>query len=119
MAMRFGPAIKAFVLCLLISTSGIGYVWQKTQIVELGKQIKQRELRLAGLEQQNEKLKGQLADMRTVAFLQSRIKELGLGMAQPAPGQIWRLSERSRDAGTAERVESDAHLALQETRGAP
>ncbi len=59
-AIRFGPALKAFLLCLLIGGSGVGYVWQKDQISQLGQQIKKRELRLAELEHQNEKLRKQL-----------------------------------------------------------
>jgi cell division protein FtsB len=118
-AARFGPAIKAFLLCLLISGSGIGYVWQKTQIVELGKQIKQRETRLGGLEKQNEKLKGQLADMRRVAYIEDRIKRQGLGLAQPLPGQIWRLTEPPSDRRETGTPEVDAQVALQETKGLP
>src|SRR5438874_13713428 len=87
-ALRFGPALKAFLLCLFIGGSGIGYVWQKNQLYELGKQIKQRELRLAGLATQNEKLKKQLASMRSPAFLEDRIKALNLGLIQPLPNQI-------------------------------
>ena len=61
-AIRFGPALKAFLLCLLIGGSGVGYVWQKDQISQLGQQIKKRELQLAELGNQNEKLRKQLAD---------------------------------------------------------
>ena len=43
-AIRFGPALKAFFLCFLIAGSAVGYVWQKSQIYELGRQIRQREL---------------------------------------------------------------------------
>ena len=35
-AIRFGPALKALLLCLLIGGSGVGYVWQKDQIIRLG-----------------------------------------------------------------------------------
>ena len=35
-ANRFGPALKAFLLCLLIGGSGVGRVWQKDQISRLG-----------------------------------------------------------------------------------
>ena len=35
-ANRFGPALKAFLLCLLIGGPGVGYVWQKDQISQLG-----------------------------------------------------------------------------------
>src|SRR5438045_205357 len=97
-ALRFGPALKAFLLCLFIGGSGVGYVWQKNQLFELGRQIKQRELRLTTLSGQNEKLKKQLATMRSPAFLEGRIKDLNLGLVQPQPGQIWRLPEPVRDA---------------------
>jgi len=75
----------------------VGYVWQKNQIYELGKQIKQRELRLASLEDQKEKLNKQLATMRSPSFLENRIKELNLGLTQPQPSQVWRLKEPPRD----------------------
>src|SRR5947208_14502001 len=73
-AVRFGPALKAFLLCLVIGGSGVGYVWQKNQIYELGKQIKQREVRLAGLAYQNGKLENELARMRLPRSLELRIK---------------------------------------------
>lgn len=96
-AIRFGPALKAFLLCLIIGGSGVGYVWQKTQIYELGRQIKQREQRLGVLEQQGEKLKKQLATMRTVQSLEDSIKKLNLGLGQPQISQVWRLAEPVRD----------------------
>ena len=95
-AIRFGPALKAFLLCLLIGGSGVGYVWQKDQISQLGQQIKKRELRLVELGNQNEKLRKQLAAMRSPRFLERRIQELGLGLVPPQPAQVWRLTEPSR-----------------------
>jgi TolA-binding protein len=94
-AIRFGPAVKAFLLCVLIGGSGVGYVWQKSQINELGQQIRKRELRLTELEEQNKKLKNQLAMMRSQQFLEVRIKELNLGLAAPQPSQVWPLKEPS------------------------
>jgi hypothetical protein len=96
-AIRFGPALKAFLLCLLIGGSGVGYVWQKDQISQLGQQIKKRELHLVELGNQNEKLRKQLAAMRSPRFLERRIQELGLGLVPPQPAQVWRLTEPSRD----------------------
>jgi hypothetical protein len=98
-AIRFGPAVKAFLLCLLIGGSGVGYVWQKNQIYRLGQQMKQRELRLTDLENQNEKLKKQLGTMRSPPWLERRIgvKELNLGLVAPDQSQIWRLPEPPRD----------------------
>jgi uncharacterized protein HemX len=96
-AIRFGPALKAFLLCLVIGGAGVGYVWQKTQILELGKQIKLREQKLGALEQQGEKLKKQLATMRTVQSIEDSIKKLNLGLSQPQMSQVWRLAEPARN----------------------
>jgi hypothetical protein len=92
-AIRFGPALKAFLLCLLIGGSGVGYVWQKDQITRLAQQMKAREIRLKRLADDNENLRKQLATMRSPRFLELKIKELNLGLEAPQPAQIWRLSE--------------------------
>lgn len=92
-AIRFGPALKAFLLCLLIGGSGVGYVWQKEQIAKLGRQLKGRETRLNSLEEQNEFLRKQLANMRGPRILEMRIKEANLGLGPPQMSQILHLSE--------------------------
>ena len=92
-AIRFGPAVKAFVLCVLIGGSGVGYVWEKSQVVELGRQIKKREERYRELLGQNEKMRKQLATLRSPASLEARIKELNLGLMAPQPSQVLRLPE--------------------------
>ena len=102
-ASRFGPALKAFLLCLLIGGSGVGYVWQKDQISQLGQQIKKRELRLVDLENQSEKLRKHLAERRSPRFLERRIQELGLGLVPPQPTQVWRLVEPACDLPKPER----------------
>lgn len=96
-AIRFGPALKAVVLCLLLGGSGVGYVWQKNQIYDLGQQMKKRETTLRTLQDQNEKLRKHLAAMRSPKFLEERVKLLNLGLVQPQPGQILRLAEPSAD----------------------
>ena len=96
-AIRFGPALKAFLLCLLIGGSGVGYVWQKDQIFQLGKQRERREHKLAVLADQSERLRRQLGWMRSPDYLLKRIQELGLGLVPPQPTQVWRLSEPARD----------------------
>ena len=90
---RFGPAVKAFLLCLLIGGAGVGYVRQKNQIYQLGQQIRKREMRLKELESQNEKLRRQAGMMRSPQFIETRIKELNLGLTLPQPNQVWRLTE--------------------------
>jgi hypothetical protein len=100
---RFGPALKAFLLCLLIGGAGVGYVWQKNQIYQLGQQIRKREFLLKDLEEQNEKLRKQLATMHSPPYLERRIKELNLGLAVPQPSQVWRLNEPEGDSSPPDR----------------
>ena len=92
-AIRFGPALKAFLLCLFIGGSGVGYVWQKDQLRRLGQQIKERETRLDQMVDENEKKKRALAAMRSPSYLEARIKELNLGLAAPQLSQVWHLNE--------------------------
>jgi cell division protein FtsL len=92
-AIRFGPALKASFLCLLIAGSAVGYVWQKSQVYQLGKQIRETESRLTQLERNNQMLADQLADLRSPVKLDQRARNLGLVPAQPA--QVVRLSESS------------------------
>ena len=45
--------LKVVLLCVFIGGSGVGYVWQKNQIHQLGEQITRSEKRLQELVQQN------------------------------------------------------------------
>ncbi|HHY87196.1 MAG TPA: septum formation initiator family protein [Verrucomicrobia bacterium] len=92
-AIRFGPAVKAFVLCLLVGGSGVGYVWQKSQISQLGDQIRKRERELDALRRENEALRRQLAILSSPRALEARARELNLGLVPPQASQIWRLPE--------------------------
>ena len=42
-AIRFVPALKALIICLLLGASSVGYVLQKNKIYELGREINDRE----------------------------------------------------------------------------
>jgi len=80
-------------LCFVIGGAAVGYVWQKQQISELGKQILAREKRLSELQDANKKLRDQLAMLRRPGRLEQRARELNLGLSQPQPGQIVHLIE--------------------------
>ena len=92
-AIRFGPALKALALCLLIAGSAVGFVWQKSQIYQLGQQIRQREIRLQRLQNDDQKLTDQLSILRLPAMLDRRARELGLGLAPAQPLQVVRLAD--------------------------
>ncbi|MDB6121925.1 MAG: hypothetical protein JWQ71_918 [Pedosphaera sp.] len=107
-AIRFGPALKAFLLCAAIVICCVGYIWQKQQISELSQQNLKREARLVELREQNDKLKKQLAMLLSPAYLDRRVKELKLGLMQPQPTQIWRLPEPVVEQSAPERTQQYA-----------
>ena len=92
-AIRFCPALKALFLCLLIAGLAVGYVWQKGQIYQLGRQITACESRLVRLRDENQKLGDQLAVLRSPVMLDQRVRELNLGLVPAKPAQIYRLVE--------------------------
>src|SRR5262245_7723126 len=96
-AIRFGPALRAFLLCSIIVASCLGYVWLKKQIDELGHQMRKREARLLELREQNDKLRKQLAWLQSPRFLDQRVKEMKLGLVQPQPTQVLHLPEPAAD----------------------
>jgi hypothetical protein len=90
-AVRFGPALKASLLCLLIGGSGVGYVWQQNQLLELGRQKAEKEKRLTTLRVQNSQLARRLAELQSPKALEARVQELNLGLNMAQPTQIVRL----------------------------
>ena len=97
-AVRFGPALKLFILCLALGVAGVGYVWQKGQIYALARQKKLAELRLTDLQRQNQMYRDRLAYLRLPMILEARIKELNLGLVPAQPEQVIRLSETTPSA---------------------
>jgi len=92
-AIRFGPVLKVVILCFLIAGSAVGYVWQKSQIYQLGRQIRQCEIQLKQLSNDNQRLTDQLAIMRSPMVLDQRARQLNLGLVPAQPGQVYRLPE--------------------------
>ena len=77
----------------------MGYVWQKSQIYQLGQQIRQRESRLTQLKNANQRLGDQLAALRSPVMLDQRARELNLGLVPAQPVQVWRLPEPAAPPG--------------------
>ncbi len=110
-SVRFGPAIKAFLLCFVIGGSAVGFVWQKSQIHALGKDIKEREVRLAELQRQNKTRRDQLAALVSPPALEARVKKLNLGLIQPQLSQIVRLVETLPPATEHDNTNAEHQLA--------
>ncbi len=94
-SIRFGPALKAAFLCLIVGGSAVGYVWQKNEIYRIGQQIRLRESKLAALQSDNKKFMDQITILHSPVMLDQRSKELNLGLAPATPLQVVRLTETS------------------------
>ncbi|MDB6131189.1 MAG: hypothetical protein JWM04_2296 [Verrucomicrobiales bacterium] len=97
--MRFGPALKAFLLCLFIGGSGIGYVWNVNQIHTLGRMKKQKEARMEELRALNKRNSDYLATLLLPSTLEARMKKLNVNLIQPPLAQIVRLQETPTPGG--------------------
>jgi cell division protein FtsL len=98
---RFGPVLKVVLLCSLICGSAIGYVWQKSQIDRLGRQISDLETKVNKAKRDNKWLADQIAILHSPVMLDRKAKELNLGLAPAQPFQVVRLVEAAPVADAA------------------
>ncbi len=92
-AIGLPTALKVIAVFILAGGMAVGYVWQKAQLLQLGRQIKSNENRLAELRRENKGRRDQLDNMRSPAQLEQRVKDLKLGLVPPQPGQVVTLLE--------------------------
>jgi uncharacterized protein involved in exopolysaccharide biosynthesis len=92
-AIQFGPALTALFACLAIAGAAVGYVWQKGEIYNLGKQIREKENRLTQLQNDDKKLADQLAVLHSPVMLDQRARQLNLGLAPAQPANVVWLAE--------------------------
>ena len=90
---RLAPGLKALVLCSFFVTAGVGYVWYKSQIKVLGDQVKSCENRLVELRRLNKNRRDSYEALCSPLALEARVKQLNLGLGQPALSQVIRISE--------------------------
>jgi hypothetical protein len=87
------PAIKAALLCVMLGGSAIGYVYQKNQIADLGKQIGAKKNRAMLLEIENAELERTLESLKSPAALAQRVKALKLDLVPPTRSQLLTILE--------------------------
>ena len=92
-ALKPKTVITSIVVCGAICLAGIGYVWAKTQIWGLSKDIKRLEVRRDELKRGNDALQRTYAAMCTHERLAARVKELQLGLSAPTQSQMIRITE--------------------------
>ncbi len=90
---HFGPAVKVVILCFLFCGSAVGYVWQKNEILRLGRQISDREKKLAQTKDQNEELQDQYYLLGSQRMIEERVQHSDLGLGPVQPWQVVRLEE--------------------------
>ena len=91
--MHFSTVLKVVLLCTLIGGSAIGYVWQKSEISRLGKQIVAKEKSIEQLRKENKLMADQVAVLQSPVMIDRRAKELSLGLAPAQPAQKIILTE--------------------------
>ena len=106
-AVRFGPALKAVLICLVTCSLGLGYVWQKQQINTLGEQIKENEINLEELRRENKRRGDRLSFLMSPQQLDARLRQLNLDLEVPRPEQIVVLVERWETSPTAAESERE------------
>lgn len=92
-AIRFVPALKALIICLLLGASSVGYVLQKNKIYELGREINDREKNMRQLQWENAMRAAKLKDLLSPPKLQLGLKKHRLELDLPQPAQIIWLPE--------------------------
>ena len=90
---RLVPALKAFLLCLLLGGTAVGYVVQKNKIYELGRQITLCEEQLRQLQKENKARASYLGYLQMPQVIAARVSELKLDLQPPQPGQVVWLPE--------------------------
>lgn len=87
------PGAKAALICLLLGGSAIGYVYQKNQLNDLGRQILKSEAELKAYQQSNAQLHRSLLTLYSPTYLEQQVRERKLPLSQPAQNQILTIPE--------------------------
>ena len=87
------PGAKAALICLLLGGSAIGYVYQKNQLNELGRQILKSDQEWRDYTESNARLHRSLLTLHSPTYLVNQVQERKLPLAQPAQSQILTIVE--------------------------
>jgi hypothetical protein len=91
------PALKAGVLCSMLGGSAVGYVLQKNELHDLGRNITRREKVLENLTLENSRRAQHLANLQRPNKIAERVRERKMPLGDPAAGQTIWLAEPSAE----------------------
>lgn len=97
---RIGQIARLVLVCLFAGMVAVGYLWQKNEIDQLGREIRAREIKLERLRRANEQYRNELAELQSPQYLDFRVRQLELGLVEPAESQILRLYEAPASEGS-------------------
>ena len=103
--LSIGSWVKALSFCVILGSLAMGYVWQKSQIHQIGILLNKKEVRLELLKGENERWSQMRAEMRSTQKLYERVNKLGLGLMMPKPEQVLKLSDLTSEVKELERSE--------------
>ena len=86
--LRFGPALKALLICFFIGGAGVGYVYQKDLLNKLSQEKREREQELYRLRLDNAQKQAQLEQMNSQPQLLKRVQWMHPDLQLPTPDQV-------------------------------
>ncbi len=98
-AVRFGPALKALLVCAAVGGAGVGYVWHVQQLHLLGRKIVEGEKRLEALVRENREWEKQLSYLKSPAVLKSLVSKHNLNLGMTHPDQVMVLLDPMQGSG--------------------
>ena len=110
-----GSWVKALSFCVVLGGLAMGYVWQKSQIHQIGILLNKKEVRLELLKGENERWSQMRAEMRSTQKLYERVNKLGLGLMMPTPEQVLKLSDLTPEVKELERSEVGEYRTVKQT----
>ncbi|GEM_PF-2344346 len=88
------PILKTLFVGGILLGGVLQLVYLKNKSMTLGREIARLEQQLAAIRQDNERLRKQILVLQTPAVIESRVRELKLGLLPPGPWQeVYVLSE--------------------------
>src|SRR5262245_42156984 len=116
---KAGPPTMSLVFvglaCFFVAAAGAGFLWNKSQILTLGEQIRGYESRLESAKRYRMTLERTYASMCSPADLEQRVKRMRLELGPPQPDQIVRLPENP-NAGQDEKLLAGRAMPAEEGR---
>ena len=113
--LSIGSWVKALFFCVVLGGLAMGYVWQKSQIHQIGILLNKKEVRLELLKGENERWSQMRAEMRSTQKLYERVNKLGLGLMMPTPEQVLKLSDLTSEVKELERNEVGEYRTVKQT----